>query len=127
MIIVFETMVLVGYMINNYIGIALMLLLCVWERFYYAKKEGLYRASDKMILALPMAYIGIAGTSMHHMLSWYNLFLVAFIVKIAQYYSFKIPFKKSRTLHAYRQAVQGQGGYRTPSLRKATEAVKGYF
>lgn len=95
MIIVFETMVLVGYMINNYIGIALMLLLCVWERFYYAKKEGLYRASDKMILALPMAYIGIAGTSMHHMLSWYNLFLVAFIVKIAQYYSFKIPFKKS--------------------------------
>ena len=95
MIIVIETAIMLAYMINSILGIGVMLAVLMWKLMFSKKGGSIYQSFELMIMALPLAYIGIAGPTMHQLFSWYHLFLIAFFIKIIVRYSGRIPFSVS--------------------------------
>ena len=74
--------IIIAYMLNDTLGMILMAGYSFWKMMLSKKNSLLYRLMELMITALPMAYIGIAGVSMHQILSWYNVFLTMFIISV---------------------------------------------
>lgn len=98
MIIVIETAIIIAYMMNSILGMALMLVYSVGKLFFIKQGDSIIRIFELMIMSLPMAYIGIIGPSMHQLFSWYNFFLVIFLIKILRRFSTKLPMTKSAML-----------------------------
>lgn len=46
----------------------------------FCKESKLYKMFTLLIMSLPFSFIGIGGMEMTHVLSWYNLFLLLFLV-----------------------------------------------
>lgn len=98
MLTVIEAAIVIAYMINSMLGMTLMAVYSIGKLLFSKKGDSIYRSFELMIMSLPMAYIGIAGPSMHQLLSWYNVFLVIFLVKIIIHFSRKVPFTKSAVI-----------------------------
>lgn len=88
---------IISYMFDGIIGgFAMMLLLLVTS--FREKEKTCIKWLRLMILSLPMSYIGILGTTMHQLLSWYNLFLVMFIISTIKYFGGKISISRNSAL-----------------------------
>ena len=97
MMILVATIIILAYMINNLFGLGMMFVY-VFTKFAMAKRGTMIQTSlSLMIMALPMAYIGFAGTTMHQVFSWYNMFLVLFIFVVIASFAMWIPIKKLAT------------------------------
>lgn len=94
MLVIVETAIITAYMLNNYLGMVLMGGASIYVLFFSKKESRFYKLLELMVMSLPMAYIGIAGIGMHQLFSWYNLYLLLFLVNVSKYYSFCIPLKK---------------------------------
>lgn len=88
--IILEILIILAYYFNNTLGMVFMFGVTVWKLFFQHEKNCI-RFLELMIMALPMAYIGIAGIAMHQLFSWYNVFLVFFLIVLFHYYSWKVP------------------------------------
>lgn len=78
MTILLSTIIILTYMINGYAGLVLMVGILLWN--IVIKND--YSVSNLLhyiVLCLPFSYIGITGTSMHQLYSWYNLLLVILV------------------------------------------------
>lgn len=100
MTIVIESAIIIAYMINDRIGMALMLTFIV-GKILFAKRNAINKVFELMIVALPMSYVGFAGVSMHQIFSWYNFFLVIFMVMITTHSSAKIMISISGALSLF--------------------------
>lgn len=90
MIILVETLIILAYYFSNILGVTFMLVVVIWKLFFQ-KGKNISKFLELMIMALPMAYIGIAGITMHQLFSWYNVFLACFLIMVLHNYSWKIP------------------------------------
>lgn len=88
--IILEILIILAYYFNNMLGMVFMFGVAAWKLFIQHGKNSI-RFLGLMIMALPMAYIGIAGIGMHQLFSWYNVFLVCFLILILHSYSWKVP------------------------------------
>lgn len=76
---IFEILMILAYMINGYLGmlIALLMFSKIWlnQKYVFEKKIIL-----SLILSVPIYNIGALGMNMHHIFSWYIIFLVIYIL-----------------------------------------------
>lgn len=99
MIILIESILILSYMLNDSIGMFLMLLITTKKALDVKKNGQLINCIfELLIMSLPVAYIGIAGLSMHQLFSWYNLFLIVFLFAFGNCFSYRIPFSKNTIL-----------------------------
>lgn len=74
MLILVETIMIIAYMINGTIGVALMFSIILVMAVRKDKKL-LEKLLILCSMSIPMSFIGILGMNMHHIFSWYNIFM----------------------------------------------------
>ena len=96
MVIALATLIIICYMINSLLGLGFALMSCyAIYKLYISKSNSLtYRLFELMIMALPMAYIGIGGMDMHQLFSWYNIFLIFFIINLLRIFDLEFPLSR---------------------------------
>ena len=87
--IMMETLIILAYCYSNILGMVFMLVVVICKLFFL-KERNMIKFFELMIMALPMAYIGIAGIKMHQLFSWYNVFLVCFFIAVLYNYLWKV-------------------------------------
>lgn len=89
MLIFIESIIIIAYMFDGLLGFLLMLLMTGWT-LLVQKKNDFTTVFRLLIMSLPMSYIGVMGSSMHQIYSWYNIFLLFFLFRIIKYFNGKI-------------------------------------
>ena len=87
-----------AYMINGSVGLLAMMVLLIYDILIDRNRKTRNRSLAwfrRMVLALPMGYIGILGPSVHQLFSWYNLFLVFFLGSLFKRWRSRFIMKKS--------------------------------
>ena len=79
MIFIFDSIVIILYLINGYLGAVAMTLFSMWI-WYHFKCEKILRIYILMCVSLPFSYIGILGTQQFQMISWYNIYIVLYML-----------------------------------------------
>lgn len=77
--ILFVFAILIAYLFNNVVGCVLMIACAIFNLIKY---KGCIVLLRLLIMSLPLSFVGVMGTSMHQVFSWYNLFLVLYLVFI---------------------------------------------
>ena len=82
MLLISEILIIIAYLFNGYLGFALMGVTTIFTLFSKKEKNIYLKLLDLLIRSLPMSFIGVLGTSMHQIFSWYNLFMLIFLCLI---------------------------------------------
>ncbi len=85
MFIVLGVIIIMLYLLNETLGFFATSIIML--SLLMNKKENIIIKLFKvLLLSLPMSYIGIFGISMNHIFSWYNIFLVIYMIVLMKYY-----------------------------------------
>lgn len=77
----FVAAILIAYLFSNIAGCVLMSVYAIFNFIKYSDK-GVIVFLRLLIVAMPLSFVGVMGTSMHQTFSWYNIFLVVYMVYI---------------------------------------------
>lgn len=80
MFFIYECLIIIGYLFNGYLGFILMLAATVAVLFINKKMYQVEKILLLQIMALPCSFIGIMGLNTNHIMSWYNIFLLLFML-----------------------------------------------
>lgn len=93
---IFEVLTILAYMLNGYLGLIMSsIMFC----FVWLDRKNIFenKIIISMILSVPFYNIGVLGNNMHHMFSWYNIFLIIYIIILIIKF-FKKEYKISKRL-----------------------------
>lgn len=81
MLILYETLVIILYLLNGYAG-AMAMLLLVGYLLLLDRTSPLLKCVKFLTFSLPLSFIGILGQETTHMFSWYNIALICFLLRL---------------------------------------------